>query len=185
MEDPPSLLKFQNRNVQTFGFVYHDTNGQNHGPVWKTQSFLLSEICTAILWQDLWERQFEKILLEHGWEKIPNWECYSFNEKDYSCPCMWTISNWLERNKTLRASCRRRTGEASISRADKFGDLIAADHEVLNQEGESRNNHGYALVVQDLATQRMKKKLLRRRKKVHESFSNRQKSQKLLTLTIQ
>ena len=23
----------------------------------------------------LWEKQFEKILLKHGWEKIPNWEC--------------------------------------------------------------------------------------------------------------
>ena len=23
----------------------------------------------------LWERPFEKILLKHGWEKIPNWEC--------------------------------------------------------------------------------------------------------------
>ena len=23
----------------------------------------------------LWERQFEKTLLKHGWEKIPNWEC--------------------------------------------------------------------------------------------------------------
>ena len=22
-----------------------------------------------------WERQFEKVLLKHGWEKIPNWEC--------------------------------------------------------------------------------------------------------------
>ena len=44
--------EFQNRNVQTFGFVYHDTNCLNHGPVWKTQSFLLSEMCTVILWQD-------------------------------------------------------------------------------------------------------------------------------------
>ena len=24
----------------------------------------------------LWERQFEKVLLKHGWEKIPNWECF-------------------------------------------------------------------------------------------------------------
>ena len=24
----------------------------------------------------LWERQFEKILLKHGWDKIPNWECF-------------------------------------------------------------------------------------------------------------
>ena len=23
----------------------------------------------------LWERQFDKVLLKHGWEKIPNWEC--------------------------------------------------------------------------------------------------------------
>ena len=23
----------------------------------------------------LWEKQFEKILLKHGWEKIPSWEC--------------------------------------------------------------------------------------------------------------
>ena len=22
------------------------------------------------------ERQFEKVLLKHGWEKIPNWECF-------------------------------------------------------------------------------------------------------------
>ena len=78
MEDAHKLLKIPNRRVQTFGFVYHDTNGQNHGPAWKTQSFLLSEICTVIFWQDLWERQFENIyiyILKHGWEKIPNWEC--------------------------------------------------------------------------------------------------------------
>ena len=23
----------------------------------------------------LWKRQFEKLLLKHGWEKISNWEC--------------------------------------------------------------------------------------------------------------
>ena len=33
------------------------------------------------------------------------------------------------------------------------GDLIAADHKVLNEESESRNNHRYAVVVQDLVTQ--------------------------------
>ena len=51
MKDAPKLLKkkIPNRNVQTFGFVYHDTNGLNHGPIWKTQSFLLSEIFMVIL----------------------------------------------------------------------------------------------------------------------------------------
>ena len=46
MEDAP---KQTNRNVQTFGFGYYDTNGLNHVPVWKIQPFLLSEICTVIL----------------------------------------------------------------------------------------------------------------------------------------
>ena len=38
-------------------------------------------------------------------------------------------------------------------RAEKFGDLITADHKVLNEESDSRNNHRHAVVVQDLATQ--------------------------------
>ena len=37
--------------------------------------------------------------------------------------------------------------------AEHFGDLIAADHKILSEESESRNNHRYAVVVQDLATQ--------------------------------
>ena len=27
----------------------------------------------------LWERQSEKVLLEHGWEKVPGWECLFVN----------------------------------------------------------------------------------------------------------
>ena len=34
-----------------------------------------------------------------------------------------------------------------------FGDLITADHKVLSDNCESRDNHRYAVVVQDLATQ--------------------------------
>ena len=34
-----------------------------------------------------------------------------------------------------------------------FGDLITADHKVLSDNCESRNNHRYAVVVKDLATQ--------------------------------
>ena len=37
----------------------------------------------------------------------------------------------------------------------KFGDLMTADHKVLSEGSESRNNHRYAVVVQDLATQRI------------------------------
>ena len=56
------------------------------------------------------------------------------------------------RYKLTMAPCRRRTGEA-LPRAEKFGDWKTADHKVLNEEGEPRNNHRYAVVVQDLPTQ--------------------------------
>ena len=40
----------------------------------------------------LWERQFEKILLKHGWEKIPTGNAYSYTvKKGYSYLCMWMI----------------------------------------------------------------------------------------------
>ena len=72
-EDASKLLKnSKNRNVQTFGFVYHDTNGQNHGPVWKTQSFLSSGICTVILWQDYYGKGN---LRKSYCSTVSNWEC--------------------------------------------------------------------------------------------------------------
>ena len=50
----------------------------------------------------LWERHFEKVLLEHGWEKVQIGNAYLGTEKK-DCPflCLWTTYNWLERNKTL------------------------------------------------------------------------------------
>ena len=51
-----------------------------------------------------------------------------------------------------RAPCRRRSGGAAL-RAENFDDLITADHKVLSENCESRNNYRYAIVVQDLATQ--------------------------------
>ena len=29
----------------------------------------------------LWKRQFEKVILEHGWEKVPNCECLFLNRE--------------------------------------------------------------------------------------------------------
>ena len=70
---------------------------------------------------------------------------YSHFPKDPTCDiCLKT--------NIRRASCRRRAGTV-VPRAEHFGDLIAADHKVLSEESESRNNHRHAVVVQDLATQ--------------------------------
>ena len=91
--------KFQNRNVQTFGFVYHDTNGPN--PVWKTQSFPLSEICMVILWQDC---HGKGNLRKSYWNTVGRrfliWNDYSYTvKKGCSYLCMWMTSDWLERDK--------------------------------------------------------------------------------------
>ena len=56
------------------------------------------------------------------------------------------------KTQITRASCRKRTGTV-VLRAQFFGDLVTADHQVLSEGCESRHNHRYAVVVQDLATQ--------------------------------
>ena len=68
--------------------------------------------------------------------------------KDRNCE----ICKRTKITRVTRAPCRRRNGEA-VPRAVNFGDLIKADHKVLSDNCESRNNHRYAIVVQDLATQ--------------------------------
>ena len=70
---------------------------------------------------------------------------YTHFPKDRNCEI-------CQRTKITRAPCRRRIGGA-VPRAENFGDLITADHEVLSEGCEPRNNHRYAVVVQDLATQ--------------------------------
>ena len=69
---------------------------------------------------------------------------YTHLPKDRNCEI-------CQRTKITRAPCRRRIGGA-VPRAENFGDLITADRKVLSEGCESRNNHRYAIVVQDLAT---------------------------------
>ena len=78
-------------------------------------------------------------------EDLGKHSVYTHFPKDRNCEI-------CKRTKMTRAPCRRRNGEA-VPRADNFGDLITADHKVLSDKCESRNNHRYAVVVQDLASQ--------------------------------
>ena len=78
-------------------------------------------------------------------EDLGNHNVYTHFPKDRNCEI-------CERTKITRAPCRRRNGGA-VFRAENFGDMITADHKVLSDNCESRNNHRYAVVVQDLVTQ--------------------------------
>ena len=52
------------------------------------------------------------------------------------------IAKYCSSSDITRAPCRSRNGE-TVPRAEKFGDLITADHKLLNEEGESRNRYSY------------------------------------------
>ena len=114
-------------------------------------------------------------------EDLGKHSVYTHFPKDRNCEI-------CERTKITRAPCRRRKGEA-VPRADNFGDLITADHKVLSDNCESRNNHRYAVVVQDLATQWIqaylcKTKLHKKHKGACKSSWSQIGSLKSFTLTI-
>ena len=52
MEDAHKLFKIPNSECPDIWIRLARHNGQNHGPVWTTQSFFLSGNCTVIFWQD-------------------------------------------------------------------------------------------------------------------------------------
>ena len=83
---------------------------------------------------------------------------YTHFPKDRNCEI-------CKRTKITRASCRRRNSGA-VPRPENFGDLIAADHKVLSEGCESRNNHRYAVVGHPNGSSRIRaeQKLLRKHK---------------------
>ena len=50
-----------------------------------------------------WDRQFEKVLLKYGWEKVSSWECLFVNREKkkrlFLSVCV-DDKKWLERDKT-------------------------------------------------------------------------------------
>ena len=73
----------------------------------------------------LWERQFEKILLTHGWEKIPNWEClFVHREKGLFSSVYVDDRNWLERNKILIRCGKLLNKEVDLGEPTSFLDHV-------------------------------------------------------------
>ena len=69
--------------------------------------------------------------------------------------------------------CRRRD-KRSFPRAEKFGNLVTADHMVFNEGSESRNNHRYVVVgtrsrhSMGTILSMQKTKICRRQRRVYE-----------------
>ena len=105
---------------------------------------------------------------------------YTHFPKDRNCEI-------CQRTKITRAPVQKMYWQSRAS-CKNFGDLIA-DHKVLSDNCESRNNHRCAVVVQDLGTQwiqsyRAKQKLHRKTREACKSSWNPRGNQISFTLTI-
>ena len=139
--------------------------------LWMTE-FLNTETHTPVLLMNhLWSLRLREVRI---WV---NTIVYPHFPKDRNCEI-------FQRTKITRAPCRRRIGRV-VPRAENFG----ADHKVVSEGCESRNNHRYAVVVQDLATQWIqsypcKTKTSGNTKELAKSSWSRIGNQKSFTLTI-
>ena len=79
-------------------------------------------------------------------EDLGKHSVYTDFPKDQNCEI-------CQRTKNYKGTCAEDVLAESYFVQKIFGDLITADHKVLSEGCESRNNHRYAVVVQDLATQ--------------------------------
>ena len=103
MEDAPTLLKYSKSEcpdmwIRLPKHKWPQSWSSMEDPVVPLERNLYGHPLAGLLC----ERQFEKILLKYGWEKVSNWECFFVHrKKGYSYLCMWMTLNWLERNKIL------------------------------------------------------------------------------------
>ena len=113
--------KFQSGNAQIFGYVYQSANGPNHGPVWKIQSFLSSEICMVILRQDFYGKGNLRMFY---WNTVG--KKFQTGYEDCSYQCMWTRSNWQANQKNLEPTWKILMEEVDLGEPTSF-----LDHENL------------------------------------------------------
>ena len=94
----------------------------------------------------------------------------------------------MKTTKNYEVNYRRRAGTV-VPKAEHLSDLITADHKVLSEGCESRNNHRYAfVVVRDLANQWLQPnpcetKTSQETQKRLLKFSEPTRNQKSFTLT--
>ena len=76
MEDAPKLLKIPKSEcpeiwIRLLRHKWPKSWSSMEDPVVPLERNLYGHPLAGLLW----ERQYEKILLQHGWEKVSSWEC--------------------------------------------------------------------------------------------------------------
>ena len=84
-----------------YGYVFHDTHGQNIGRTLKTQWFLLNEMCTDTHLQDCCGKDSPKDIFRNEDRKMYRiGNVYLLKEnKVYSFRFMWMTLKWQEKKQ--------------------------------------------------------------------------------------
>ena len=105
MEDAPKLLKIPKSEcpdiwIRLRRHKWPKSWSSMEDPVVRLERNLYGHPLAGLLW----ERQFEKILLKYGWEKVSNWEClFVHREKRIIliCVCGRHQIGWKETNNPI------------------------------------------------------------------------------------
>ena len=112
MEDAPTSLKIPKSECPDI-WIRLPTSMED--PVFPLERNLYGHPLAGLLW----ERQFKQVLLEHGWEKVPSWECFFVNREKtiLVCVCVRCKTGWDETKHLPNAEStheRRRFGRTNI-----------------------------------------------------------------------
>ena len=105
-------------------------------------------------------------LMNFQWSREQKWTGFAYKHSVYTHFPKDPNCGICLKTKITRASCRRRAGTVE-PRAENFGDLITADHKILSEGSESRNNHRYWQLSGYNPTC-VKQKLLRKRTRTYK-----------------
>ena len=99
-----------------------------------------------------WLQEFRETLVDDSVPERRDSHASSSHGSPVEPACLYSIPERpklrdLPEDQNHKAPCRRGIGRV-VPRAENFGDLFTADHKVLSERCESRNNHRYAVVVQ-------------------------------------
>ena len=103
--------------------------------------------------QTRWTRKIQRKAFLFGcwpsqWiQRIWRRMCSHIPLKEWSQIRKVKLQKWRHKRKHSVHAYFRKNQKRSIVRTEKYGDLTTAEHKVLNEGRESRNNHRYAVVI--------------------------------------
>ena len=129
MEDAPKLLKIPKSEcpdiwIRLPRHKWPKSCFSMEDPVVPLERNLYGHLLARLLC----EKQFEKILLQHGWKKVPIENAYSYTvKKDYSHLCMWDDIKLAGKKQNINPMWKVLNKEVDLGEPTSFFDHVYLD----------------------------------------------------------